>query len=94
MQGPGIGCSGTLPLSLCEREQLLTSLRVTRDAGEGIIRGQEVRRTGRQQAISVLRTKITSVINLPSCLLILCSSDCYPPQPSLIREGENGYVPL
>ena len=31
------------PLSLCEREQLLTSLRVIRDAGEGVIRGQEDR---------------------------------------------------
>ena len=37
--------------------------------------------------LSVLRTKIASVIDLPSCHLFLCSSDCYPPQPSLIREG-------
>ena len=33
------GWSGTLPLSLCEREQLLTSLRVIRDAGEGLNKG-------------------------------------------------------
>ena len=37
--------------------------------------------------LSVLRTKITSVISLTSCLPNLCSSDCYPPLPSLIREG-------
>ena len=36
------------PLSLCEREQLLTSLRVIRDAGEGVIRGPEVRKAGGQ----------------------------------------------
>ena len=33
------GAAATLPLSLCEREQLLTSLRVFRDAGEGLNRG-------------------------------------------------------
>ena len=32
------GAAATLPLSLCEREQLLTSLRVIRDAGEGLFR--------------------------------------------------------
>ena len=48
------------------------------------------RRTGCQEVkpLSVLRTKITSVISLPSCPLFLWASDCYPPQPSLIREGE------
>ena len=44
-------CSGTLPLSLCKREQLLTSLRVIRDAGEGVIRCQEARRIGGQAFI-------------------------------------------
>ena len=29
--------TATFPLSLCEREQLLTSLRVYKDAGEGLI---------------------------------------------------------
>ena len=46
------------------------------------------RRNGGQvvKLLSVLCTKITSVTSLPSCNLFLCSSDCYPPQPSLIRE--------
>ena len=75
------GWSGTLPLSLCEREQLLTSLRVIRDAGEGVVGGQDVK------LLSVLRTKITSVTSLPSCPPNFCSSDndplpCPPP-----REG-------
>ncbi len=37
--------------------------------------------------LSVLCTKITSVTSLPSCHQNFCSSDCYPPKPSLIREG-------
>ena len=39
------------------------------------------RRTGCQDVklLSVLRTKITSVISLPSCPPNFCSSDCTPP---------------
>ena len=48
------------------------------------------RRIGCQEVklLSVLCTKITSLFSLPSCPPNFCSSDCYPPQPSLIREGE------
>ena len=45
MQYSGSGWNGYVPpLSLCEREQLLTSLRVTRDAGEGFIGCQEAQK--------------------------------------------------
>ena len=37
--------------------------------------------------LSVLRTKITSVISLPSCLLDFRSSDCYPLPSPTPREG-------
>ena len=50
--------TATFPLSLCEREQLLTSERVFRDAGEGVIGCQDVK------LLSVLHTKITSVTSL------------------------------
>ena len=40
-------------LSPCEREQLLTSKRVIRDAGEGFIRGQEGRMSGGQADLEV-----------------------------------------
>ena len=87
------------PLSLCEREQLLTSLRVIRDAGEGFIGRQEARKARGQASLevrpgcqevkllSVLRTKITSVTSLPSCPPNFCSSDCTPPRPSPFSEG-------
>ena len=74
--------TATFPLSLCEREQLLTSLRVIRDAGEGFIGCQEVK------LLSVLRTKITSVTSLPSCPLTFRSSDCYPLPQSLPQGRE------
>ena len=82
-------CSGTLPLSLCEREQLLTSLRVIRDAGESVIRCQEARRIGCQEVklLSVLRTKITSLFSLTSCLPNICSSDNDPLPSPPPREG-------
>ena len=50
--------TATFPLSLCVREQLLTSERVFRDAGEGVIGCQDVK------LLSVLHTKITSVTSL------------------------------
>ena len=76
------GAAATLPLSLCEREQLLTSLRVIRDAGEGFIGCQEVK------LLSVLRTKITSVTSLPSCPPNFCSSDNNPLPQSLPQGRE------
>ena len=76
------GAAATLPLSLCEREQLLTSLRVFRDAGEGVIGCQDVK------LLSVLRTKITSLFSLPSCHLTFRSSDCYPLPQSLPQGRE------
>ena len=45
------GAAATLPLSLCEREQLLMSLRVIRDAGEGVIGCQEVRKARGQAGL-------------------------------------------
>ena len=74
--------TATFPLSLCEREQLLTSLRVIRDAGEGVIRCQE------GKLLSVPGTKITSVTSLPSCHLTFRSSDCYPLPQSLPQGRE------
>ena len=74
------GAAATLPLSLCEREQLLTSLRVIRDAGEGFIGCQEVK------LLSVLRTKITSVTSLPSCPPNFCSS-VNNPLPQSLPQG-------
>ena len=51
--------------------------------------GQEVK------PLSVLRTKITSETSLPSCLLFLCSSDCYPlpipPPGEGVCAGWSGY---
>ena len=82
--------SGTLPLSLCEREQLLTSLRVIRDAGEGVIRCQEVR-TARGQAgledrkVRRYEGRLFTVKSLSSFPPTLLSSD--NPLPQSLPQG-------
>ncbi len=68
-----------------------------RRTGEGLVGRQEVRKRGGQANISKedLNTPtITNlnVISLPSCPQNFCSSDCYPPQPSLIREGKPAFT--
>ena len=49
--------TATLPLSLCDREQLLTSERVIRDSGEGFIGCQEVRKARGQAGLEVKKLR-------------------------------------
>ena len=51
------GAAATLPLSLCDREQLLTSERVIRDSGEGFIGCQEVRKARGQAGLEVKKLR-------------------------------------
>ena len=87
-----VGWNGYVPplFSLCEREQLLTSLRVIRDAGEGVIRCQEVR-TARGQAgledrkVRRYEGRLFTVKSLSSFPPTLLSSD--NPLPQSLPQG-------
>ena len=51
-----VGWSGTLPLSLCEREQLCERSELT-NAGEGLIRGPEARKARGQAGLEVKKLR-------------------------------------
>ena len=74
------------------RERVLLEGRKIRRYEDRPLQLTEVKRTGGQAIISnkSLTNFTNSSINetiLPSCPPVFCSSDSYPPQPSLIREG-------
>ena len=81
--------TATFPLALWERGQLCEQSEIT-TAGEGLIRCKEAKRQRCEVVIknkfSCNFTKIAINENSP-CHPVFCSSDSYPPQPSLIREG-------
>ena len=84
------GWSGTLPLSRCEREQLLTSERVIRDAGDGLIRGHEASEARGQayledRKVRRYEDRLFTVKSLSSYPPTLLSSD--NPLPQSLPQG-------
>ena len=79
-----VGWSGTLPLSLCDREQLCERSELT-NAGEGLIRGPEARKARGQAYLEVRKVRrsegrLFTVKSLSSYPPTLISSDNPLPQ--------------
>ena len=92
--GEGVQRTGgnILPLYRGEREKILNERSEFSILGEGFIRGREEPRGQANISNEDLNTPTITNLNvsiLPSCPLNFGFSDCYPPLPSLIREGAN-----
>ena len=92
--GEGVQRTGgnIISLYLWEREKILNERSEFSILGEGFIRGQEEPRGQANISNEDLNTPTITNLNvsiLPSCPQNFGFSDCYPPLPSLIREGAN-----
>ena len=79
--------TATYHLSLCEREQLLTSERVIRDAGEGFIGSQKARKVRCQVGLEAKKVGLFTAKSLSSYPPTLLSSLLHPTLPLPIRGG-------